>query len=169
MEALVINKEFGWTLCSVFLMLMQYGIFGPYTVTQRKKYMTKELLEKYKEKDKDAEGKIAGLGYPDFGSGRYSMEMSYKDWFYWNCAVRVHHNAIEWIVIGATSTLVLGIFKPYIAAGSGLVWFVFRLIYTMSYHSGKVGRLGFLMFLHFLVLGFNLGYGGYLCVNELIK
>jgi hypothetical protein len=35
------------------------------------------------------------LRYPDMGNGRYSEKLSYKEWFEFNNAIRVHYNYIE--------------------------------------------------------------------------
>ena len=34
-------------------------------------------------------------GYPDMGCGLYSEKLSYKDWFTFNLAARVHGNFLE--------------------------------------------------------------------------
>ena len=34
-------------------------------------------------------------GYPDMGNGRYSAKLTYKDWFEFNSAQRIHYNYLE--------------------------------------------------------------------------
>lgn len=45
--------------------------------------------------EKEIGGKPPGNGYPDSGNGRYSMDLSYAEWYSFNNWQRVHYNFLE--------------------------------------------------------------------------
>ena len=75
-------------------------------------------------------------GHPDAGSGRFSHGLSYKDWYEFNNAQRVHINYVEQLpsillLIGLTAVT-----QPLAALILSLSYFIFRFIYTVGYFSG---------------------------------
>lgn len=85
---------------------------------------------------------IAKGGYPDMGSGRYSDALAYREWFNFNNAQRSHYNFIEVIAFCTLTLIVGGLYFPVIAAATGLVLFIARLIFAIGYSSaGPKGRL----------------------------
>ncbi len=67
------------------------------------------FVEQHQEAFKEAPAK---LGYPDTGNGRYSKKLTYKEWYTFNCAQRVHMNYIEGIVLIVIGSLISGIVYP---------------------------------------------------------
>jgi len=54
------------------------------------------MTDNFGEIHKKATGKeVEEGGYPDMGSGVYSMKLSYKDWYDFNNGQRVHLNYVE--------------------------------------------------------------------------
>ena len=77
------------------------------------------------------------LGYPDMGAGVYSRMLSYKDWFEFNCAQRVHNNNIEHMTWGLPIFLINGFFFPRITLGLGGVVLGGRELYRIGYMSNE--------------------------------
>ena len=75
------------------------------------------------------------MGYPDMGAGKYSRMLTYKNWFEFNCAQRVHANNIEHLSWTMPVFLINGLFFPRITAGLGLVVLGGRELYRMGYMS----------------------------------
>jgi len=75
------------------------------------------------------------LGYPDIGAGYYSRMLTYKNWFEFNCAQRVHQNNVEHLAWTLPLVFVNGIFFPRMTAGLCGVVFVGRELYRIGYMS----------------------------------
>lgn len=81
-------------------------------------------------------------GYPDTGSGLYSKNLSYEQWYQFNSAQRSHMNYVEWIASCLAFLLIGGVYFPIPAAAVGLGVVIFRFIYAIGYTSnGPTGRL----------------------------
>ena len=103
-------------------------------------------------KDKGAP-KFSANGYPDMGMGRYSNTLSYKDWYAFNNAQRVHYNLVENLPSIITLHLVAGVYFPRAAAFAAVPWLVARHIWGMNYVSaGPEGRYNGIAALHQLCL-----------------
>lgn len=80
------------------------------------------------------------------GSGRYSRELSYGDWYRFNIAQRVHNNNVEHLAYSISGMLLLGLFYPRLAASLGGVVFMSRWLYYYGYiyegPSSKIRHLG---------------------------
>ena len=78
-------------------MLVHYFIVVIGAGAPRSKYFGKEFMDKnFGDEHKDETGKnIQKGGYPDHGSGRYTMQAGYKTWIEFNCAQRVHYDYLE--------------------------------------------------------------------------
>ncbi len=73
----------GALLIAIQLILFMYI----YVLKSRIKIFNGKFMKKFEEDHKAAFGtRPADLGYPDTGNGRYSKELSYKDWYVFNCA-----------------------------------------------------------------------------------
>ena len=68
----------------------------------------------------------AKLGYPDTGNGRYSMKLSYKEWYQFNCAQRCHMNYIEGFALIVIATLISGIVYPQWTFGIQVIYIIGR-------------------------------------------
>ena len=78
-------------------MVVHYMILVAMAGAPRGKIFTKEFMEaNFGEEHKKAFGEDIGKGgYPDHGSGRYTMKAGYKAWMEFNNAQRGHHNYLE--------------------------------------------------------------------------
>ena len=72
-------------------------------------------------------------GYPDMGNGRYSANLSYKDWYIFNRAQRGHKNFLENLTISCVFLLASGIGYPLLAIGLGMLLLVARPLYLCGY------------------------------------
>ena len=73
------------------------------------------------------------MGYPDMGAGIYSRALNYKDWFNFNCAVRVHYNSLEHLGWTLPLMLVNGLFFPKLTTTFGMIILVGREFYRYGY------------------------------------
>ena len=136
MGGVSIPSEYGHVLLVSVVIALQCSLIG-YLVAglKRVRLFTKAFMEKnFAEEHKKAFGKSPPLaGNPDMGSGRYSDKLSYKDWFEFNNAQRVHYNYVEQFGPTLLFLLVAGIGSPIFAAVYGWIYFVGRMLYTFSY------------------------------------
>ena len=98
--------------------------------------------------------KIEKGGYPDHGSGRYSMELGYKGWMEFNKAQRIHYNYLESISQIITMMLVSGLQYPITTAIIGSVYVVARIWFQVGYSlygpKGRMMAVPFVMLTQFL-------------------
>lgn len=105
------------------------------------KYMAsqKNLIDEHK---KAFGGDLPKGGYPDMGNGKIAANLSYKDWYLFQCAQRSHYQLIEWIASVLIFLLISGIFFPLYASYGGVAWIVGRELYTYGYmNNGPSGRM----------------------------
>ena len=81
------------------------------------------------------------------GSGMYSMQLSYKDWYEFNNAQRAHQNYIEFAPSTLVWLLIAGLYFPIPGAAIGLGVIIFRLVYAIGYAQGgpkarSIGAIG---------------------------
>ena len=83
-----IRDDYRWLLLAVMVMLVHYFIVVGGAGALRGRIFDQEFMdENYGEEHLDETGKpIEKGGYPDHGSGRYTMEAGYKAWLEFNCA-----------------------------------------------------------------------------------
>ena len=113
-----------------------------YVLKNRIKIFNGKFMKKFEEKHKEAFGtKPANLGYPDTGNGRYSKELSYKDWYIFNCAQRCHLNYIEGFALIVLGTLISGIQYPLLAFATQMLYIVGRQLYSDGYMKGADYRI----------------------------
>ena len=77
--------------------------------------------------------KLGKGGYPDCGSGLYSQGLSYKQWFDFNTAQRVHKNSLELYVQAIVFGLVAGLRFPIAIAVILGIYMIARLGYVVAY------------------------------------
>jgi glutathione S-transferase len=75
------------------------------------------------------------------GSGLYSQKLSYKDWYTFNCAQRVHLNFVESIATYLILLLVAGLYNPIVTAILGATLIVGRIIYGIGYMISPILRV----------------------------
>ena len=97
-------------MCIIVHYFVCVGIGGS---PRRKLFPQDWMEEKFGQQHKEAMlGDIKAGGYPDHGSGRYTMELGYKGWHEFMVAQRVHYNYLESISQILTLILVTGLNHP---------------------------------------------------------
>ncbi len=112
----------------------------------RGKVLSKSYLESQKtllDDHKKAFGReLDKGGYPDMGNGKIAANLSYKDWYLFQCAQRAHYQLLEWISSVLLFLLVAGLFFPQYSVYGGIAWIVGRELYTYGYiNNGPSGRM----------------------------
>lgn len=78
---------------------------------------------------------VPRMGYPDQGSGLYSKQLPYKQWYELNVAQRIHNNSLEHLSWVMPLLLVGGVFNPRWTASAAGVVLVGRELYRFGYLS----------------------------------
>lgn len=106
-----------------------------------KVYTEKYMKENFGAEHRRVTGEdIKKGGYPDNGSGYYSKNLSYSDWYLMNNGQRAHMNYVEWIATNLTLLLIGGLYLPILSASVGLGIIVSRFIYAAGYTNGGPSR-----------------------------
>ncbi len=71
------------------------------------------------------------------GDGVYGRSLSYKDWYQFSVAQRVHYNFLEQLPPILFSTMVAGLGWWIPATILGSIYFIGRIVYTIGYTSSK--------------------------------
>ena len=80
-------------------------------------------------------------GYPDCGSGWYSKQLPYGDWFKMNCAQRCQMNYLEQLPVVLVAILIMGIEYPTRTLILSSLYCVARLMYSFGYMKSPRGRV----------------------------
>lgn len=72
-------------------------------------------------------------GFPDTGNGRFAEKLTYKEWYEFNNAQRVHMNFVEQLPMILTIILVASLTQPLAALILSIAYFLLRLIYAIGY------------------------------------
>ena len=104
---------------------------------KRAKTYTEEYLKKnYEEEHKKAfpnDKRVPKFGYPDMGCGWYSSKLSYKEWFQFNVAQRIHGNFLEQLVTVTLLILIAGLKYPAYTFYAGIAYSIGRLLMAIGY------------------------------------
>ena len=81
------------------------------------------------------------------GNGRYADKLSYKDWFDFNVAQRIHYHYLESVTPVVCWLLIGGIYYPQVSASLGAAYILGRIIFHIGYSlKGPQGRvIGFIL------------------------
>ena len=128
---------FPWVLLVMSAISLQcFLIPFVFTVRVRSQVFNKEFMSKFEKEHAEAfpgDDVTKSIGFPDMGSGYYSKQLSYKDWFRFNNAQRVHYNFLEALPMILTLLFIAGLKQPLAALIIGCIYFVARIIYLVSY------------------------------------
>lgn len=136
------NAElFPWVLFVMNLIAFQcFMIPFLYTVRVRARVFNKEFMEQFRTEHTQAfpedDGVLPPIGFPDTGNGWFSKKLSYKDWFEFNNAQRVHFNFLESLPLILVLLFITALKQPLAALIIGCIYFVSRLVYTLGYVIG---------------------------------
>ena len=120
----------------------------------RGKIFTPEYMENFKTvherhfgEGNNAVSKLPKEGYPDMGNGRFSDKMTYKQWFDFNVAQRIHYHYLESVTSVICWILIAGLVYPEVTIALGGGFFLGRVLFHIGYSvKGPQGRsLGFLL------------------------
>ena len=123
----------------------------------RSKLFSKEWLdEKFGKQHTEAlNSDIQKGGYPDHGSGRYTMELGYKGWMEFNKAQRIHYNYLESISQILCMILTCGLYYPIATTVIGGIYFLARVMFQVGYQlfgpKGRMYAVPFVMLTQFLL------------------
>ena len=139
-------NEYGYVLLTAFWIAFQCYMTGFVLVEyKRAKTYTQEYLDKnYLEEHQKAfpkDKKVPKFGYPDMGNGWYSSKLTYKQWFQFNLAQRVHHNFLEQCIIVVFLILVAGIRHPGYTVIAGGCYSLGRILNAIGYSQSVKGRV----------------------------
>ena len=108
-----ISKDFGLVIFVCLTIATVCMIVGCVAGGTRKQTFGKQYMEEnFGEKHRLALGpetKPNDEGYPDTGTGIYSMSLPYKKWYEFNLKQRGHLNFLETVVQAMVFTLVAGL------------------------------------------------------------
>ena len=78
---------------------------------------------------------VPKMGYPDSGSGLYSKQLPYKQWYNLNVSQRIHNNSLEHLSWLMPLLLVGGVFNPRFTASAAGIVLIGREFYRFGYLS----------------------------------
>ena len=85
--------------------------------------------------------KIGEGGYPDHGSGRYTIALGYKGWMEFNKAQRIHYNYLESISQILCMMFICGLEFPLVTAIIGGVYLLSRIWFQVGYIIAPKARM----------------------------
>jgi glutathione S-transferase len=146
--------DYKWVALVASLMMFQLTINAQIPGSRRGKVFSKEFTEaniKPMHEESFTPGtsqhSVPKSGYPDMGMGRYAEKLSYKDWFSFNAAQRVHYHYLESATSVVCWLLIAGLLYPWVAVGFGGGYILGRILFTIGYmQKGPRGRvIGFIL------------------------
>jgi uncharacterized MAPEG superfamily protein len=139
---MIVPDGFAWVLFFTIVTCFQLTLTGFGAMGARKKYFTKDFFEK----NFPAELKNGEIdtryGYPDVGSGQYSMKLPHAAWRDINNAQRGHLNFLETALPVVIFSLVAGLSYTRLTVLLQIAYTVGRFFYASLYKAkGPEGRL----------------------------
>ena len=117
--------------------------FG-FTMGTRTKVFKGPFMKEFKEIHSKAfpeDKRPPDAGYPDCGSGWYSKQLPYGDWFRMNCAQRCQLNYLEQLPVLLAAILIMGIEFPLYTLILSILYCLARLMYSVGYMKAPKGRV----------------------------
>ena len=140
-----VDDDYRFVLAVVLGQVLVYFFCVGYAGSPRSKLFTQEFMDENFKAEHETSGLTDPLkkgGYPDVGSGRYTMATGYKGWYDFNIAQRVHIQYMEAITQMLFQQLFAGLYWPVPTAIIGIIYFIGRIVYTAGYiKGGPKGRL----------------------------
>ncbi len=140
-----LHEDYRFVLLTAALVCFHFLITGFFAGSMRSKLFSKDFMERnFKtEHERYFPGQdVPKGGYPDMGNGRYSQKLTYKEWFEFNTAQRIHYNYLEGVTGLVIWILVGGLAYPWVAVGLGSAHILGRIIFHVGYSlKGPQGRL----------------------------
>eukprot|EP00355_Strombidium_rassoulzadegani_P004130 CAMPEP_0168618462 /NCGR_PEP_ID=MMETSP0449_2-20121227/6085_1 /TAXON_ID=1082188 /ORGANISM="Strombidium rassoulzadegani, Strain ras09" /LENGTH=199 /DNA_ID=CAMNT_0008659339 /DNA_START=195 /DNA_END=794 /DNA_ORIENTATION=+ len=139
----VISDDYRWTLLVTLLMVVHYYTLVGMAGGSRKVFTEEFMKENFGDEHKQALNgdEIKKGGYPDSGSGRYTMALGYKGWMEFNKLQRSHYNYLESISQILCMMLTCGLEFPITTAIIGGVYLLGRIIFQVGYKISPKARM----------------------------
>ena len=141
----MIDDNYKWVLFVTMVMCVHYFTCVMQGGAPRGKLFTQDWMEEKFGKEHEAAlngQKITKGGYPDCGSGRYTMELGYEGWMNFNKAQRIHLNYMESISQVLAMMLICGLYYTRTTAIWGGIYVLARILFQVGYALfGPKGRM----------------------------
>lgn len=117
------------------IICLECYFIGMKVVSLRFKYFDKDFMAQFKaEHAKAFPGEEPQVGgWPDFGDGRYSEKLTYKQWHDFNTSVRAHYNIMEQLPMTLIFILLGGLVAPTYALPISYLHAFGRIVYAVGY------------------------------------
>ena len=137
-----ISNEYKWVLVAVLLNVFTYIASICLVGSGRKKYFTQAKMEEhFGAAHKEAGlGEIKKGGYPDCGSGRYTMAMGYEAWYRFSSLQRAGVNQMDSISMMICMLMSAGLYYPIATAIWGIVYWIGIQLYVVGYLKSPAWR-----------------------------
>ena len=144
-KVFVVSDDYKWVLLIVMVQILHYLIVVIGAGKPRSKLFTQEWMQEHfgqiHSEELDGQQIIKG-GYPDHGSGRYTMKAGYAAWMEFNKAQRVHYNYLEHISQMICMFLVTGLAYPKTTTVVASLYTAGRILFGVGYSLyGPKGRM----------------------------
>ena len=150
MVVFTVSNDYKHVLMVVLVIVAQYFIALIGAGAPRGKIFNQDFMENKFGKEHELGffgGRIKKGGYPDCGSGRYTMEAGYRSWFEFNIAQRIHINYMENISQIIVLLLCTGLHYPNTTTAIGWYYVVGRLLYQLGYTYAPSARVIGMLFM----------------------
>ena len=157
-QVFVIHDDYKWVLLTVAIQIFHYYVIVVGAGSPRSKLFPQEFMEeKFGQEHSQAlnGAKIMKGGYPDHGSGRYTMALGYSGWMEFNKAQRIHYNYLETINQMICMVLMCGLYFPRTTTAINSVYILGRVGFQVGYKlfgpKGRMAAVPIVMLTQFLL------------------
>ena len=132
---MIIPQDYPWVLAAGLGITIHAFTQASSVSSERKRVFPKAFLEKeFGALHREQIGEdIPEGGYPDTGSGVYSQKLTYKDWYAFNIAQRVHLSYLEQLPVAVAALVSAGIYYPRASALAGVIYIVGKILASRFY------------------------------------
>ena len=135
MAVITLDTNIAFALSSIAGIAIQCILVGFFAIGgKRSKMFSQEFLDEHygEEHFRHFGEKIPKGGYPDMGCGRYAERLSYKDWYLFNNAQRVHYNFVEQVAPIIALIFITALALATLAGHLGWAYFIGRIAFAIG-------------------------------------
>ena len=138
-----VARDYKWVMFVAMLIVLHYFVCLVTAGKPRGKLFSQDWMDDNfgKTHEQEVGDKITKGGYPDHGSGRYTIEKGYEAWFQFMLAQRVHYNYLEAIMQMLCNVIFAGLYYPRATAIWGGIYLAARLVYHIGYLINPKARM----------------------------